>query len=254
VGGTAHSRAAQHAKPRRVDSPVQNAPSLNGLETELQRLDAHYRVTDPSPPDGVTPHHLMRVVAFSSLPEPRVPRARGIRDGKNELMLSVRRRNTDVAPGRQSIIASIGLYADPALQSYVQGLGRRSRRHPSGQSPVTFRVVDDPVQRVCDPRWIRLRHPRILAHHDDEAELATVMATDRHVTLGTRHTRCPGSRLPAWASPSAACNLRSQVRPASPSGAGRPVLKFSRDNENRRTSWACATRAEPNYDSRQMVE
>src|SRR5258708_13072057 len=106
--------------------------------------------------------------------------------GKHELMLVS--ESQEIQMGQQAdsqVIASIGLYPDPALQSYVQGLG--TKLATTSERPNlswTFRVVDDPaVNAFAIPGGFVYVTRGILAHMTTEAELATVMGHEiGHVT------------------------------------------------------------------------
>ncbi|MFN2570955.1 MAG: M48 family metalloprotease, partial [Gemmatimonadales bacterium] len=116
--------------------------------------------------------------------------ARNPATGKNELMLVSEAQ--EIQMGQQydrQVVASIGLYPDPALQSYVQDLGTKLAATSERPSlPWTFRVVDDPsVNAFAVPGGHVYVTRGILAHITNEAQLATVMGHEiGHVTA--RHT------------------------------------------------------------------
>src|SRR5438270_9210344 len=116
--------------------------------------------------------------------------ARNPATGKNELMLVS--ESQEIQMGQQAdsqVIASIGLYPDQALQSYIMDLGKKlAATSERPNLPWTFRVVDDPaVNAFAIPGGFVYVTRGILAHMTNEAELATVVGHEiGHVTA--RHT------------------------------------------------------------------
>src|SRR5258705_1581843 len=134
--------------------------------------------------------------------------------GKQELMLVSESQEIQIGQQADSqVIASIGLYADPALQSYVQGLGTKLATTSERASlPWTFRVVDDPaVNAFAIPGGFVYVTRGILAHMTTEAELATVMGHEiGHVTA--RHTAHGIAREhAAWLRLDIGSNASSQI-------------------------------------------
>jgi predicted Zn-dependent protease len=101
----------------------------------------------------------------------------------------------EIQMGREAdaeIAASMGLYPDEALQSYVATLGRRlSQDSERPGLPWTFRVLDDAtVNAFALPGGYVYVTRGILAHLDSEAELAGVLGHEiGHVTA--RHSVNP---------------------------------------------------------------
>jgi len=92
----------------------------------------------------------------------------------------------DADPG---IVASMGLYPDEGLQSYVQELGSElAARSERPDLPWTFRVLDDPlINAFALPGGFIYVTRGILAYLDSEAELAGVLGHEiGHVTA--RHS------------------------------------------------------------------
>jgi predicted Zn-dependent protease len=122
--------------------------------------------------------------------------ARNPATGHNELMLVS--ESQEIQMGQQydsQVVATIGLYPDPALQSYVQALGKRlAATSERPNLPWTFRVVDDPaVNAFAVPGGFIYVTRGILAHMTNEAQLATVMGHEiGHVTA--RHTAAQMSK------------------------------------------------------------
>ncbi len=180
--------------------------------------------------------------------------------GKNELMLVS--ESQEIQMGRQAdsqVIASIGLYADPALQSYIQGLGTKlATTSERANLPWTFRVVDDPaVNAFAIPGGFVYVTRGILAHMTTEAELATVMGHEiGHVTA--RHTAHEMSREQvaglSVAIGSIASSQIAKYAGVASQALGVLFLKFSRDNENQADELGVRYSSRANYDSRQMVD
>src|SRR5258705_4101392 len=186
--------------------------------------------------------------------------ARNPATGKRELMLVS--ESQEIQMGQQAdsqVIASIGLYPDPALQSYVQGLGTKLATTSERASlPWTFRVVDDPaVNAFAIPGGFVYVTRGILAHMTTEAELATVMGHEiGHVTA--RHTAHEMSREQVaglgLAIGSIASSQIAKYAGVASQALGVMFLKFSRDNENQADELGVRYSSRANYDSRQMVD
>jgi len=122
--------------------------------------------------------------------------ARNPATGHNELMLVS--ESQEIAMGQQydsQVVATIGLYPDPALQSYIQTLGKRlAATSERPNLPWTFRVVDDPaVNAFAVPGGFVYVTRGILAHMNNEAQLATVVGHEiGHVPA--RHTAAEMSK------------------------------------------------------------
>ncbi len=87
------------------------------------------------------------------------------------------------------IVASMGLFPDESMQSYVQGLGTSlAARSERPELPWTFRVLDDPlINAFALPGGFIYVTRGILAHFESEAELAGVLGHEiGHVTA--RHS------------------------------------------------------------------
>jgi len=186
--------------------------------------------------------------------------ARNPATGKRELMLVS--ESQEIQMGQQAdsqVIASIGLYPDPALQSYVQDLGTKlATTSERPNLPWTFRVVDDPaVNAFAIPGGFVYVTRGILAHMTTEAELATVMGHEiGHVTA--RHTAHEMSREQVaglgLAIGSIASSQVAKYAGVASQALGVMFLKFSRDNENQADELGVRYSSRANYDSRQMVD
>ena len=185
--------------------------------------------------------------------------ARNPATGKNELMFVSEEQ--EVAMGQQAdsqVIASIGLYPDPALQSYVQELGTKlAATSERPNLPWTFRVVDDPaVNAFAIPGGFVYVTRGILTHITNEAELATVMGHEiGHVTA--RHTAHEMSREQlanlGLVVGSIASSRIAQYAGLASQALGVLFLKFSRDNENQADELGVRYSSRAHYDSRQMI-
>jgi predicted Zn-dependent protease len=185
--------------------------------------------------------------------------ARNPATGQNELMLVS--ESQEIQMGRQydsQVVATIGLYPDPALQSYVQTLGTRLAATSERPTlPWTFRVVDDPaVNAFAVPGGFVYVTRGILAHITNEAQLATVIGHEiGHVTA--RHTASQMSKEQLAGLGLAIGSIASQ-RIAQYAGAASQALsvlflKFSRDNENQADELGVRYSSRANFDSREMA-
>jgi len=185
--------------------------------------------------------------------------ARNPATGKNELMLVS--ESQEIQMGQQydsQVVATIGLYPDPALQSYIQDIGAKlATTSERPNLPWTFRVVDDPaVNAFAIPGGHVYVTRGILAHMTSEAELATVMGHEiGHVTA--RHTAHAISREEVanlgLAIGSIASSQVAKYAGVASQALSVLFLKFSRDNENQADQLGVRYSSRANYDSRQMV-
>jgi len=110
--------------------------------------------------------------------------------GNRQIMLVSEAQEIEM--GRQADVAvaqTIGLYADPVWQRYIQQFGARLAAVSERPNlPWTFRVVDDPsVNAFAVPGGFVYVTRGLLAHLTSEAELASVVGHEiGHVTA--RHT------------------------------------------------------------------
>ncbi len=105
-----------------------------------------------------------------------------------ERELSLIGEGQEIAMGRQAdqdVQASIGVYEDPELQAYVEGVGQRlAARSERPDLPWSFRVADDPaVNAFALPGGFIYVTRGLLATLNSEAELAAVLGHEiGHVT------------------------------------------------------------------------
>lgn len=185
--------------------------------------------------------------------------ARNPATGHRELMLVS--ESQEIQMGQQydkEVIASIGLYPDPSLQTYVQDLGSRlAATSERPKLPWTFRVVDDPaVNAFALPGGFIYVTRGILAHMTSEAQLATVLGHEiGHVTA--RHTAAEISKQQLAGLGLAIGSIASPTIERYAGIAGQALslmfLKFSRDNENQADELGVRYSSRANYDAREMA-
>ena len=186
--------------------------------------------------------------------------ARNPATGANQLMLVS--ESQEIQMGQQydkEVIASIGLYPDPALQTYIQELGSRlAATSERPKLPWTFRVVDDPaVNAFALPGGFIYVTRGLLAHMNSEAELASVMGHEiGHVTA--RHTAAQMSKEQllglGLAVGSIASSTFERYAGTASQALGLLFLKFSRDNENQADQLGLRYSGRANYDPRKMAD
>lgn len=185
--------------------------------------------------------------------------ARNPATGHNELMLVSESQEIQMGTQYDSqVVATIGLYPDPSLQSYVQALGTRlAATSERTKLPWTFRVVDDPaVNAFAVPGGYIYVTRGILAHMNNEAQLATVLSHEiGHVTA--RHTAAQMSKEQlaglGLAIGSIASSRVAQYAGVASQALGVLFLKFSRDNENQADELGVRYSSRANFDSREMA-
>lgn len=180
--------------------------------------------------------------------------------GHRELMLVS--ESQEIQMGQQydtQVIASIGLYPDPGLQTYIQQLGARlAATSERPKLPWTFRVVDDPaVNAFALPGGFIYVTRGLLAHMNSEAELATVVGHEiGHVTA--RHTAAQMSKEQLAGLGLAIGSIASSQIASYAGVAGQALsvlfLKFSRDNENQADELGVRYSTRANYDARKMAD
>ncbi|HET9383866.1 MAG TPA: M48 family metallopeptidase, partial [Gemmatimonadales bacterium] len=201
----------------------------------------------------------MRFVALMLIAGAVAGCARNPATGQNELMLVS--ESQEIRMGQQydsQVVAAIGLYPDPALQSYVQTLGARlAATSERPNLPWTFRVVDDPaVNAFAVPGGFIYVTRGILAHMTNEAQLATVLGHEiGHVTA--RHTAAQMSKEQlatlGLVVGSIASKQVAQYAGVASQALSVLFLKFSRDNENQADELGVRYSSRANFDSREMA-
>lgn len=180
--------------------------------------------------------------------------------GKNQLMMVS--EDQEIAMGQQAdsaVVATIGLYADPVWQRYIQQFGARlaaSSERPN--LPWTFRVVDDPaVNAFAIPGGFIYVTRGLLAHLTSEAELASVVGHEiGHITA--RHTVAEMSKQQViglgLAVGSMASSQVAKYAGTANQALGILYLKFSRDDETQADQLGLRYLRRASYDPRQMAE
>jgi predicted Zn-dependent protease len=146
----------------------------------------------------------------------------------------------EIQMGKESdaqIVASLGLYDDPVMSKYVEGIGMRLAAISERPNlPWTFRVIDDPVVNAFAlPGGFIYVTRGILAHLNNEAELAGVMGHEvGHVTaqhsvnrIATQQITQIGLGIGMVLKPEL-----QQYGQLIGQGLGLMFLKFSRDDES----------------------
>jgi predicted Zn-dependent protease len=180
--------------------------------------------------------------------------------GNNQLMLVSEAQEIDM--GRQAdaaVVSSIGLYADPVWQRYIQQFGARlAATSERPNLPWTFRVVDDPaVNAFALPGGFVYVTRGLLAHLTSEAELASVVGHEiGHVTA--RHTAAAMSKQQliglGLAVGSLASSQVAKYAGTANQALGILYLKFSRDDESQADQLGLRYMRRANFDPRQMPE
>jgi predicted Zn-dependent protease len=186
--------------------------------------------------------------------------ARNPATGQNELMLVSESQEIQMGTAYDSqVVAAIGLYPDPSLQSYVQTLGTKLAATSERQKlPWTFRVVDDhAVNAFAVPGGFVYVTRGILAHMNNEAQLASVLGHEiGHVTA--RHTAAQMSKQQlaglGLAIGSIASSQVAKYAGVASQALGVLFLKFSRDAENQADELGVRYSTRANFDAREMAK
>jgi predicted Zn-dependent protease len=178
--------------------------------------------------------------------------------GANQVMLVS--ESQEIQMGQQydsQVVATIGLYPDPALQRYIQQLGSRlAATSERPNLPWTFRVVNDPaVNAFALPGGFVYVTRGLLPYLNSEAQLASVMGHEiGHVTA--RHTAAEMSRqqligLGLGVGSMASSQVAKYASTAN-QALGVLYLKFSRDDESQADQLGLRYMRRANYDPREM--
>lgn len=168
----------------------------------------------------------------------------------------------EIAMGKEAdgqIIASMGLYPDDELQSYIQELGSRlAAASERPHLPWTFRVIDDPlVNAFALPGGYVYVTRGIMAHLESEAELVGILGHEiGHVTARHGVNRMSKQQLLGLglgvgmiASPKLA-----RFGDLAQSGLGLLLLKYSRDDERQSDELGLRYALRTNFDPRHVPE
>src|SRR5256712_928666 len=178
--------------------------------------------------------------------------------GSRQLMLVS--ESQEISMGRdydKEVVASIGLYPDSALQSWIQQFGARlAATSERPNLPWSFRVVDEPVVNAFAlPGGFIYVTRGILAHLNSEAELAGVVGHEiGHVTA--RHSVSQMSKQQLAQLGLAVGTIASPELGRYAGLAGQALgvlfLKYSRDNESQADDLGLRYMRRVNYDPREM--
>jgi len=168
----------------------------------------------------------------------------------------------EIAIGRQAdgdIVQAYGLYDDPELGAWVQGIGQNlAARSERPGLPWTFRVLDDPVVNAFAlPGGYIYVTRGILAHLGSEAELAGVLGheighvTGRHGVSRTSKAQLAqvGLGVGAMLEPRVA-DLGEMAQ----TGLGLLFLKYGRDDEREADDLGVRYMSKAGYEPRTMTE
>jgi len=179
--------------------------------------------------------------------------------GKNELSLVS--ESQEIQMGQQAAVevgATIGLYDNPQVQSYVDALGKRLAALTERPAlPWKFQVVDDPaVNAFALPGGFIFVTRGIMADLNSEAELASVVGHEiGHVTA--RHTvqqisRTQIAQLGLGIGSIVSSDVAKYAGVAS-AGLSLLFLKFSRANESQADQLGFRYALSGGYDVREML-
>jgi predicted Zn-dependent protease len=180
--------------------------------------------------------------------------------GRRQLMLVSEAQ--EVAMGRaadQEVAGAYGLYPDPEVQAYVDGLGQRlAATSERPDLPWSFKVVDDAaVNAFALPGGFIYVTRGIMTHLSTEAELVAVLGHEiGHVTA--RHS---ASQMSKQQLAMGGLVLGMVVKPELQrfgemvqQGLGLLFLKFGRDAENEADELGLRYMTGEAYDPREMLE
>jgi predicted Zn-dependent protease len=151
----------------------------------------------------------------------------------------------------------MGLYPDPGLQSYIDGLGQRLAAESERPNlPWTFRVIDDPVVNAfAVPGGFVYMTRGILAHFNSEAQMVAVLGHEiGHVTA--RHSAAQMSKQQLAQIGMVVGSIASErfAQMSDLAGAGLSVLflKYGRDDENQADALGLRYMKRTAHDVREM--
>jgi predicted Zn-dependent protease len=176
--------------------------------------------------------------------------------------LSLVSQAQEIGMGKEAaaeVAQSVGLYDDPQLTAYVAAIGRRlAAASERPDLPWTFQVVDDAaVNAFALPGGPVFVTRGLLAHLDNEAQLATVMGHEiGHVSAKHAVSQISKAQL-AQVGLGLGMVFSQTARELGQAGmAAMQVLflKFSRDDENQADELGLRYAYKTKYDVRQMPE
>jgi predicted Zn-dependent protease len=158
-----------------------------------------------------------------------------------------------------SVVASMGLYQDPALQEYVGSLGTRlAATSERPNLPWTFRLVDDPiVNAFAVPGGFVYITRGILAHLNSEAQLVSVLGHEIGHVTGRHSVEQISRQQLAQVGLGLGMIFSPEVRAAgdlATAGLGVLFLKFGRDDESEADRLGLRYLLRAGYDPRPMPD
>jgi predicted Zn-dependent protease len=209
---------------------------------------------------GRTTRHATRSIPLLLLATLVAGCARNPATGERQLSLIGERQEIEMGrEADQQIVASIGLYDDEALQSYVDGLGQRlAATSERPDLPWTFRVLDDPtVNAFALPGGFVYITRGIMGHLTSEAELVGVLGHEiGHITARHSVNQISKQQLTQLG-----VGLGMVLVPELQNFGGLASLgiqllslKFSRDDENQADELGVRYMTRVEYDPRQLAD
>lgn len=180
--------------------------------------------------------------------------------GERQLMLISEQQ--EIAMGREaheSILGSMGVYADDSVQLYVDRLGQELAALSERPSlPWTFTVIDDPiVNAFALPGGFIYVTRGIMAHLSSEAELVSVLGheighvTGRHGANRISKSQLAGIGLGVGMAVSPELQGLADL---AQQGLGLLFLKYSRDDERQADDLGLRYTVTGGWDAREMPE
>lgn len=182
--------------------------------------------------------------------------ARNPVSGKREI--SLMSTEQEIAIGKEShpsIVASMGLYENAALQAFMtekgQAMAKISHRP---DLPYQFYIVDTPVVNAFAVPGGYVYFTRgILAHFNNEAEFAGVLGHEIGHITAKHASRQQTKQLFGTLGTIAASIYNPQLGQAVQQGAGMLLLKYSRDHESEADQIGVGYSSKIGYDAREMA-
>ena len=191
-----------------------------------------------------------------------VPAGCAVNPATGERQLSLVGTEQEIAMGRdaaEQVRATMGLYGDPDLQSYVEELGTRMARDTERPDlPWSFAVVDEPVVNAFAlPGGFIYFTRGIMAYFNSEAELAAVMGHEiGHVTARHSVEQMSRQQLAQIGLGVGAVLSEDVARFGDVLGAGLGLLflKYGRDDERQSDRLGIRYMTAQGYDPREMAD
>jgi predicted Zn-dependent protease len=178
-----------------------------------------------------------------------------------ERHLNLISRSQEIAMGQQAdsqVVASIGLYPDAALQSYVQDLGAKlAKTSERPDLPWTFRVVDDPtVNAFALPGGFIYVTRGLMTYVENEAELSGVIGHEIGHVTAQHSVHTMSSQELTQLGVAAGMMIKPELQKYGQylnAGLGLLYLKYSRDDETQADHLGFRYMVRAGNDPRQMI-